>query len=240
MKSTFSKLLAALALALVATSASAQTVPPNPPPGISDAIVIVRDGTEVFRFEQPEAPIEPLLFVSANTVASFQTPTNFIALNLQAGVTVYLEPGSLGGILPTNTFFDPANMLFGNLNTQLARLVGPSSNISDLFGITSNFNATSPEFGLIGFGLLSDLDGSQQLNIGSFGLPTGVQALRFRFEPGVFENVGNVFFVQQAIGSNNNQLFVFSDVEAVPDGGMTLSLLGLGLTGIAFLRRKLA
>ena len=81
-------------------------------------------------------------------------------------------------------------------------------------------------------------DNETGLSVGSFGLPTGVQPLRFAFEPNGPQSVGNVFFTEAA-NTAGFGLAVQSDVE-VPDSGATISLLGLGLVGVAFLRSKLA
>lgn len=129
--------------------------------------------------------------------------------------------------------------------------------ISDVYGIASaraitdvgpfpitSFQLAGDGSGLT-FALVSDGDlGSLYLSIfdlatvGSSAVPSS--PLRFAFETGAPQDAGN--FLRVTAGNLGYTLTVQSDVEAagVPESGTTMSLLGLGLAGIAAVRRKLA
>jgi hypothetical protein len=192
----------------------------------------------------PESTAEPLAFIAATNTVPNPDPLGapIFPFNLTAGVTVWLEPGSNGGILPTNTTFGNLTLgsTFATLNDALTSLLGPSAKISDVFGLTAVVNGNAS---LAGFGLLSDNETS--LSVGSFGLTTAFdpdidpQPLRFAFEPAGAQAVGGVFLSTEA-NSAGYGLSISSDSDpAVPDSGMTLSLFGMALTGIAFLHRKI-
>src|SRR5438477_10009242 len=181
-------LLSILSSALLSvSSASAQLAPQ------SDAIIITNPNGSLNRsLSVTETASEPLLFFAASTTVSIPGTVALIPIplfNVTGGVTIWLEPGSNGGILPDDTVFN--NDAINNLNDVLFSVLGPSAKISDVFGVTTTLvNQES----VIGFGLLSDNETG--LSVGSFGLPTGVQPLRFAFEPNGPQSVGNVLFTE--------------------------------------------
>jgi len=224
MKKNSLLLLSILSCALLTISSASAQVARE-----SDRIIITNPDGSINSLSQsiPETG-EPLAFIAATTTVSIGgVPVPLF--NITGGVTIWLEPGSNGGILPTDTVFN--NDAINTLNAVLALVLGPSAKISDVFGVTTTlFDETS----VIGFGLLSDNEAG--LSVGSFGLPTGVQTLRFAFEPTGPEPVGNVFLTSVA----NTAGFGAAIQSDVPENGATISLLGLGLLGVAFLRGKLA
>ena len=233
--------LSYIALAVIAASPATAIVSVE-----SDAIIITNpDGNRnALSTSIPETTAEPLAFIAADTTVANPNPLGapILLFNLTAGVTVWLEPGSNGGILPANTTFGNLTLgsTFATLNDALTSLLGPSAKISDVFGLTAVVNGNAS---LAGFGLLSDNETS--LSVGSFGLTTTFdpdidpQPLRFAFEPANAQPVGNVFLSTEA-NTAGYGLSISSDSDvAVPDSGMTLSFFGMALTGIAFLRRKI-
>jgi len=110
---------------------------------------------------------------------------------------------------------------------------------SDMVGIVNTGTQASPSYGL---GFLSD-PLNEQLVFDSFGvIVNGTPTI---FVDSVFvESAGLVIdvthFISPAFLSQGYTATFTSDVDAVPDGGLTISLLGFALVGVESLRRKLS
>ncbi|MBA3544231.1 MAG: PEP-CTERM sorting domain-containing protein [Chthoniobacterales bacterium] len=215
-----------LAVFVIGTAGSVQAQ------AVSDQILILNpDGsTNSNSVVIPEGGAEPFAFIlGTTTVPDPNTGLPILLFNVTAGVTIFLEPGSPGGILPTT--IGPGGV-FMTLNDALAALLGPSDKVSDVFGITANL-VGDPN--LIGFGLLSDNEVG--LSIGSFGLPTQLQTLTFDFETGGLQDVGN-FFLTSAANTAGYKLFVQSDIsEPVPEPSTWAFVLS-GVGALVLLRRR--
>lgn len=241
----------AIAALVSASQASAQAV--------SDSLVITNptNPTSVFvgTTNIPEAFNEPLLVLFTGITTTTTLPgglppivTNTIngttttdRLNAGAGLFILTEPGSLTASV---TITVGANQTFASV---LASLNITGAQISDIVGILSATSVTTPGIGGISttvdtttFGIVNDGDPAGLL--GLVVVPGTV--LRFSNEPS--NAVSARVDVSAAFNTNSGGVttaIFTSDSEApatVPDSGMTVSLLGLGLTGLALLRRKLA
>ena len=237
-------ILAVAVLALVA-NAQAQT---------SDTLVVTNSDSAITQFvgtntisEADEGnPFAGLTLINDSEIPQ-PGVFNPFAINLNFGLVVLVEPGfDLTGYLNTHsnpvTLQDP--IPFGSDVTSLFDI--PLSQISDIVGITE---VTSIENGFppviigetISFGALSDGENGFVIPPLFFLGPTD---FGFTGEPVHFASEANPLDVSAAFnveGIQTGYTATFtSDVEtsAVADSGMTISLFGLGLTGVAFLRRK--
>ncbi len=191
----------------------------NPDGSINENSVVILEGGD-----------EPFAFISGKTTVPGPGGVPIPLFHLDAGVTVWLEPGSNGGILPDDTTIG-LNGLFMDLNAALMGLLGPDAKVSDAFGITVDL-VNDPR--LIGFGLLSDNE--INLSIGSFGVPTQTQVVNFQFETSDLQELGHPFLSCAALNAGY-KLFVGSDVEAVPEPSTwAFTLSGAG--ALLLLRRK--
>lgn len=237
--------LAGLALS-IALSVHAQVTPP------SDSLTIFNAAGQ--------AALPPLVLSEANepiaTVMSYTSAQlnalvgGQMFLNVTGGVTVVVEPGTNGALLLNQTLTllpSLTNPLVGDINRTVSALFTqlgiPLSQISDVFGIASASVIPGTQLADVTtftFGFLSDNETG--LGINTFGVPG--QLLNFALEDGGPISGNNYIAAQFRVnGANGFSAQFFSDTgdaRNVPDSGMTVSLLGLGLTGLALLRRKLA
>ncbi len=216
-----------LAVFVIGTAGSVQAQ------AVSDQILILNPDGSINNNSVviPEGTSEPFAFILGTTTVPGPGGVPIPLFNLTAGVTVYLEPGSAGGILPTT--IGPGG-LFTDLNAALAALLGPSDKLSDVLGITLNL-VGDPS--LIGFGLLSDNEVG--LTIGSFGLPTQLQTVTFDFETGGLQPIGNTFLTTAATQAGFTAFFS-SDIggEAVPEPSTWAFMLSGAGALVLLARRK--
>lgn len=235
-----------LLLAIVA-AAQAQT---------SDTLVVTNSDSAVTQFvgtytvsEADEAnPFAGLTLINDREIPQ-PGVFNPFAIDQSFGLVVLVEPSfDLTAYLATHS--NPTTLTgaipFGSNATSLFDI--PLSQISDIVGITE---VTSIETGFppviigetISFGALSDGENGFVIPPLFFLGPTD---FGFTGETVHFASEANPLDVSAAFnveGIQTGYTATFtSDVEtsAVPDSGMTISLLGLGLAGVALLRRKIA
>ncbi|MGI8955743.1 MAG: PEP-CTERM sorting domain-containing protein [Chthoniobacterales bacterium] len=215
-----------LAVFVIGTAGSVQAQAP------SDQILILNPDNSVNSNSVviPEGGTEPFAFIVGTTTVPGPGGVPVLLFNATAGVNVYLEPGSPGGILPTT--IGPGG-IFMTLNDALAALLGPSDKVSDVLGIT--LDLTMPLNPTVGFGLLSDNEIG--LTIGSFGLPTQLQTVTFDFETGGLQDIGNTFFTTAANTAGYQGFFssdILGDVPEPSTWGFMLS----GAGALVLLRRR--
>ena len=170
------------------------------------------------------SPLDPLELdepsESQATPGTFFDTTVTPLFKQDAGVIFFLEPGS---VVPSGTYTIGTN--------SLSSLVSLAS-LSDVFGVSNQMQNK-----LYNVGYYSGNPNSTLLAFESYGV-TG-QTFTFMVEPDAAVDLTSRFLTASAISSGYTLTFR-SDVEPVPDTGMTVSLLGISLVAIALLRLRLA
>jgi hypothetical protein len=194
---------------LAASSAYVQAIP-------SDTAVLRLNGNPVETLgldEGNEGGVDPGTFFDTTHTGLF---------NQNAGVVFFLEPG--GPTPPSGSFVIGTDHIPAN----------QAAFLSDVFGV-NNQNQND----LFQVGFMSGIPDSAS-DIVSFYESWGREGHNFSFlvETGSEQDLSAMFLTSDAIGRGYTVTF-FSDVDTVPDGGTTVSLLGVALAGIALLNLKL-
>jgi hypothetical protein len=225
-------LLAVAALGAISTRASAQDGAAT-----SDTLTITSTTANApnvgtFRYPEDTEAAASVQTVFASTEIIGGPAPQAATLNANAGLTILVDPGvnfnaTVAATLTAGDLFNATVLATAGLTL---------SNISDIAGILTSTTTTVNQVTTrnVTFGVVNDADPGL---VGLVGFPG--EPLHFFTEGAAGQNE----FITAALNVNNgpvyNATFV-SDVERVPDSGATISLLGLGLVGMAFLRRKLA
>lgn len=173
-----------------------------------------------------------------------QTQAVPITGDIKFGGTVMYDTNSLATakqvsswnafVTGTSGSFSTANggVPFGNSVTLATPWVfNPGTSYSPLWSLTYNGGADSYSFNLLGPTVVIVMQSSTFLNITGAGMLFGT---------GFDATAGTWSFTSTTSGRRNTSSFGFTaDTTAVPDGGTTVTLLGIAFVGLEGLRRKL-
>jgi len=215
----------------------------------SDIFTISHGVAVVATLEQGE-DIEPAaIFFSTSSLNSLSLlgGAPFLGADASAnstntGFVVLLQPGSLAAaqVSALNGLHLVVGTGLGNaLRTAFAglQLPAPPIGLSDIFGVVSGIDTTPGTTTLSGLHSLGFISDSENLNqaqdLGATVASTG--SITFVVE-GSGPASANQFLSAAAIDAGYNASFI-SDVEGVPDTGMSLNLFAVGIAAILFAKR---